>query len=125
MPCDICDATSWPQWLPSHASADLYTLVFFLSEVFSQQTIAEPYLNALLDAADEGTYLLYVDNRSWQFYRWMEKLLGGHAYQVIGGASCDMRLPVEEEKLALGDYLGKFGSPKLKSNVAWRVAVKG
>jgi len=120
---DVCDSASWgPQ--RKHLSADLFTLVFFLSEVYQHKQQAEPYLHHLLDSMSDGAILLYVDNNHSAFYGWLDGLLAAHGLRVLLSETEDMRLPWEEEKTDLGEYYDKFGSPRLTLDIAYRVASK-
>lgn len=125
-PIDVGDYASWSD-KSKYLQADLFTLIFFVSELFAK--LKEPagqFLKHVLVGAKPGALLLYIDDNNSSFYSWFDKLLFDNGWEIIDQGRGSMRLPREEQTKDLGEYCkeGRFGSPRLKPDVAWRIARK-
>lgn len=106
-------------------SADLLTLVYFLSELHSCKDVADPTLRKILLGAKLGSKLLYIDNNASDFTDWFDELAKATNYVEEYKGAGVRKLPTDEEKRALGIYYRKFShNPKLTANVAYRVMRK-
>lgn len=120
---DVTDASTWGSY-SKYLKADVFTLSFFLSEVWKIKEDATPYFNYCLAKARKGAMFLFIDNNASEFYGWYDTLAASHGIQQVQGNSCKMAFSNEEEKADLGRYYGKFGWPKRESRVAFRVGRK-
>lgn len=122
---DVTNSESWHVFT-KHFAADFFTLVFFISEVYALRQMAEAYFDALFSSMKKDAILLYVDNNSSEFYGWFDELVKRHGLTVLESGSGRAQMPYDEEKSDLGEYAknGRFESPKLKSDIAWRVVQK-
>jgi len=122
---DVTDPTNW-QVFKKHFAADLFTLIFFVSEVYALRAKAESYFDALFSNMKKDAILLYVDNNSPEFYKWFDELVKKHGLKTLDNGSGRAQMPYDEEKRDLGEYAknGRFESPKLTSDIAWRVVQK-
>lgn len=122
---DVTDPAKW-QVFKKHFAADLFTLIFFMSEVYALRDKAQGYFDALFSGMKKGAILLYVDNNSSEFYGWFDDLVKRHGLKVLDSGSGRAQMPYDEEKTDLGEFAknGRFESPKLKSDIAWRVVQK-
>lgn len=125
MSFDVTDAANW-QVFKKHFAADLFTLIFFVSEVYALRAQAEAYFDALFSNMRKDAILLYVDNNSSEFYVWFDALVKKHGLNLLDSGSGRAQMPYDEEKSDLGEYAenGRFGSPKLQSDIAWRIVQK-
>lgn len=104
--------------------SDLFTLTYFMSEVYSQQVQSEPFFSKLMQEAKPGAMFMYLDNDNENFYGWFDSLANGNGLIVLQQGSLSLKLPFDEEKNDLEPYLAKFGSPKLSGKVAYRLCIK-
>ena len=107
--------------------SDLFTVVFFLSEVYAVRDEAQPYLEHLFAAARPGSYFLYLDNREGRFRGWFDTLAKAFDWDVLAGDSCRMSMAYlwEEQVDDLGLYAQKFArSPRLTASVDYRICRK-
>lgn len=120
------DITNSQDWMPhaKHFQADLFTMIYFMSEVASSKEVANLYFSSLFSQAKKGSLFLFVDNNSKDFYSWFDDLAMSNGVSIIKQEETYMTAPVDEKKDDLGIYFKKFSSPKLKANVAYRVARK-
>jgi hypothetical protein len=120
---DVTDSSSWKPF-KKYFGSDLFTLIYFMSEVYAKRTEAEPYFLEMMSRAKAGALILYIDNSSPQFHEWFEKLADESGFKIILSDAELYTLPFEEEKKDLQPYYDKFEDPKIQSKVAYRVAVK-
>jgi hypothetical protein len=103
-------------------------MIFFMSEIDSLRAQAEPFFAHLFKNAKQGALLLYVDNRTAQFYNWFDSLVSAHGWKVLEFGQ--ERLTIEdlsERKEGLDPYYTKFSrssAPRLTANIAYRVCQK-
>lgn len=121
------DVTKPETWKPydKFLSADLFTMIYFMSEINSLREQAEPFFTHLFQNAKQGALILYVDNRNETFYGWFDSLAKAHNWKVL--MSAEEALGMEdysEEKRDLEPYYSKFQDPKLTANIAYRVCQK-
>ena len=122
-PFDVTDADNWGRF-SKHFNADLFTLIYFMSEVYAQRTDAEAYFDTLMDRMKPGAMLLYVDNNDSRFTGWFDTLASSNGLTVVSSNGGWENMPWDEDKDDLQPYLNKFGSPKLKTNIAFRLVKK-
>jgi hypothetical protein len=105
-------------------TADLFTLIYFVSEVYGIRDKAKPFFDHLLSRAKKGALLLYIDNNRSEFTDWFDGLLEEHGWEFCNADEEMIRIPNDEEKTDLGPYFKKFGHPKITADVAWRIVRK-
>lgn len=105
-------------------SADLFTFVYFLSEMHSFREQAEPCFNHIMESAKKGSYFLFIDNNNVDFTSWYDDMAEKNGIISNLSNERDMAFETLEEKKDLGDYFVKFGWPKRQSIVAYRLGTK-
>jgi len=121
------DVTRTETWKPyeKFLSADLFTMIYFMSEISTLHGQAEPFFRHLFENAKPGALLLYVDNRNQDFYGWFDALISAHNWKVLISEQVELKMEdTSEEKKDLEPYYSKFPDPKLKANIAFRVCLK-
>jgi hypothetical protein len=123
-PIDVADYASWNE-KSKFLQADLFTLIYFVSEIFGMlNEPARHFFNYVLKGAKPGAYLLFVDNNAPTFYGWFDAILAECGWQIVAKYEGHMLMPCEEQTVDLGAYCEKFGLPRLKPDVAFRIARK-
>lgn len=122
---DVTDKTTWSSYR-KFLNADLFTLSYFLSEVWTFQKTAEPFFTHCFENARPGAIFMFIDNNDagGDFAGWFDGLAKAHDVQVVSSQSCQMAFSPDEEKLDLEPYYSKFGWPKRESNVSFRIGRK-
>lgn len=120
---DVTDSTSWASY-EKYLRADLFTLSYFLSEVYKIKTQAEPFFSHCFARMKSGAILLFVDNNSASFYNWFDFMAQESKLQQVAAGRVTMAFSNDEEKNDLGVYFAKFGWPKRQSDVAYRIMRK-
>lgn len=120
------DVTNSDDWSinTKYFQSDLFTMIYFMSEVVTLREQANEYFVHLFNQAKSGSFFLFVDNNSREFYDWFDELAKTHSIDIIKSKEDSINVPFEEEKLDLGKYYDKFSPPKLKANVAYRIGQK-
>ena len=121
---DVTNERTWAT-TSKYLDADLITMIYFMSEVYSQRKFADSFFSNLFGNVSSGTLFLYVDNNSPEFYKWFDALAAANGLEVLQSSEGRMGIAdLEEEKKDLGEYFTRLGVPKLKPNIAYRVCRK-
>ncbi len=104
--------------------ADLFTLSYFLSEVWKIKKEADPFFNRCMSQMKKNSMILFVDNNSPEFVDWFDELASRNNLRAVQTKSCLLAFSNDEEKKDLGIYFNKFGWPKRESDAAYRIMVK-
>jgi SAM-dependent methyltransferase len=123
IPMDVTDPENWAAH-SKYLKADLFTMVYFASEIFCKRDRATPYFEHLFKGMRPGAYILYIDNNSPTFSEWFDNLSAKQGLTEVAADAFTAEMTYDEEKTDLGDYLDKFGPVKLKAKVAYRVLRK-
>ena len=119
---DVTKPDTW-QIHTKYLQADLFTMIYFVSEIFSAGQEAAPYFVQMFQKAKCGSYFLYVDNKESSFRRWFDGIAKNHDLELVAGKSVDVSLGAfpDENKEDLGKYYDKFGWPKMKAAIDYRI----
>jgi len=121
---DVTDAESWEKQR-KYLKADLFTFVYFISEIIALGDKAEPFFEHLFSTAKPGALFLFIDNQDAgrnRFVDWFSGLALRRGLEEVYTQTHDARLPGSEEKHDLEPYLRRLGgSPKLTARVECRV----
>lgn len=120
---DVTDAGSWKNYV-KHLQADLFTFVYFMSEIYALKAKAEAYFDYLFSAAKSGAVFLFLDNRSRETYGWFDELAARHKLVVKFSREENLSLPMSEQCRDLGVFYTKLSNPKVTGKIAFRVAIK-
>lgn len=120
------DVTASAAWKPNvkHFKSDLFTLIYFMSEVYAARADAELYFQTMMYNAKPGALILFIDNNSSQFFGWFDELAAHTGVTILDSGHEKLLLPFEEEKTDLSPYYEKFEDPKIRADVAYRIARK-
>ncbi len=119
-PMDVTDENSWTQH-SKYLNADLFTMIYFASEIFALRESANPFFKNLFGKMKSGALLLYIDNNASCFTDWFDSLAKAAGLEVVKSGAEVHQMTTDEEKTLLGDYLDKFGPVKLRADIAFRI----
>lgn len=121
---DVTDPGTWTKQ-KKYLRANLFTFVYFVSEISALGVRAEPFFDHLFANAEPGALFLFIDNvdmKSNTFVKWFDRLARRNGLEKIHARQRDARLPGREQKADLEPYPTKFdGQPKLTARVECRV----
>jgi len=120
---DVTNPESWKVHT-KYFGADLFTMVYFYSEVSKNRALAEEYFATLFQRAKSGSAFLFIDNRAAEHYGWFDEMVKKYGIDLLDRGEERLTTPFEEEKKDLGDFYAKFGDPKLEASVGWRIGIK-
>lgn len=123
LPLDVTNRDDWESH-KKYFQSDLFTMIYFMSEVFSLRDSADEYFANLFNQAKKGSLFLFIDNNNSQFYNWFDQLAKNHKINILISKETKRNMPFDEDKSDLGKYVDKFSSPKLTANVAYRIGRK-
>lgn len=123
VPFDVTVPRTWINY-QKFLSSDLFTMIYFMSEINSLREEAESFFRNLFENAKPGALILYVDNNNWKFYGWFDSLVTTHKWKVLLSDEARLVLDFSEQKVDLGEYFKTFRDPKIKANIAFRVCQK-
>src|SRR5258708_1061095 len=110
----------------SLSNANLFTIVYFVSEVYADEDNAARFFNSLFDNMKAGAMVLFIDNGTpADFYEWFDDLANGRDLRCVGGRDAySFRVGSEEQKTDLELYYDKYSKehqPKLTSTISYRI----
>ena len=76
-PLDVCDQKSWSSQR-KFLRANLFTFVYFFSELYSQKDDATNFFDYMFDGAEKGARFLYIDFRDLRLTDWFDTLCKKH-----------------------------------------------
>jgi hypothetical protein len=121
---DVTDPGTWKSY-QKFLRADLFTLSYFLSEVWKIKEQAEPFFDHCISQMKKGSLILFIDNNSPRFVQWFDALVKKHGLQPVYVGEKKLAFSNNEEKTDLCIYFKKFGWPKRESDAAFRIMKKG
>lgn len=123
---DVTNRSTW-EGKQKYLQADLFTMIYFASELHRSKVSAEPFFKHLADSAKPGALLLYVDNANKKFHGWVDEIFSQAGWEAhTSNDFMRVQIPSEEEKRALGDHYNRIsGNPKLGAEIAMRIWKKG
>lgn len=120
---DVTDPSTWSQF-KKHLKVDLVTLVYFMSEVYAKKKEADPYFQNLFANLKPGALVIFIDNNDSRIYGWLDDLAERNGYTFLRKEETNETMPGDEQLTDLGDYVKRFGKPRLKANRAYRLVQK-
>ncbi len=125
-PLDVTDPDSW-EAQKKFLDADVFTLSYFVSEVYALDVGAvEDFWATLFKNAKSGALFLYDDNGSDVFNEYFDEQWKKAGLELIESESNTWWTPSYDEQASeLAEYKAKFGeNPKLKSKLSYRILRK-
>lgn len=120
---DVTESKTWASY-QKFLKADLFTLSYFLSEVWKIKDTAAPFFERCMSQMKSGSMILFVDNNDSRFCDWFDEMAKKHGLVAVESDEGELCFSNDEEKKDLGKYFDKFGWPKRKSDAAWRIMKK-
>ena len=123
-PLDVRDSDTWSTQ-SKYRKSQLFTFVYFLSEVYRFEEEAQPFFEALVNNATKGAYFLFIDNDTETFRGQIQRFSDEYGLRVIKAASIDHRTDTTEEKRDLNPYYTDLRhDPKLGGKIYRALMVK-
>jgi hypothetical protein len=81
-PMDVLDDEDWNSNV-KYLESDLFSMIYFLSEIEPKKKQATPFFNNLFSNAKAGSLFLFLDNGHTYYYEWFDQLIAGHGIEVL------------------------------------------
>jgi hypothetical protein len=128
-PIDVCELAHL-SYLKKCYTADLISMIFFVSEVYAVKDKATPFFQDVFSKAKQGAFFLYADNgdRDGDFERWIDQMATSNGFHILDEVT--KKFPIYdrgEERSALGRFLDKYSDkhhPKMKPYVTVKIYQK-
>jgi hypothetical protein len=104
--------------------ADIFTLLYFLSEIFRFKEAATQFLDYCLSKMKKGALLVALDFEDTRLQEWIDGLAQKCGLETVESAEMRLVVGFDEQKANLQKYIDKFGSPKLQAQIMFRVYKK-
>lgn len=106
--------------------ADLVTLSFFVSEIYSLGDRAKDYLRGMLTRLKPGAIVLFSDDHKYEFYNLLDEVAVEEGFEVMESGQGPRRIyDWGEQKTIVGEYAERFGQqPRLQGDLSWRILRK-
>jgi hypothetical protein len=121
--CDVTKKQTWHKQ-KKYLKVDLFTMIYFISEIFAIKAQAEAFFDHLYEEAQPGALFLFIDNDADTFTSWFDDVAERNGLELLHSKNRDARLPGSEQKDDLEPYVTLFGFPKIKAKIAVRVYQK-
>lgn len=123
-PMDVLVEADWGS-NSKYLQSDLFSMVYFLSEIETKKKEATPFFENLFTNARAGSFFLFLDNGHTYYYEWFDQLIEGRGIDVLASAEERTQIyDLDEQKSDLEVYYEKFGYPKMRANIAYRICQK-
>jgi hypothetical protein len=104
--------------------AHIFTLLYFLSEIFSLKDAATKFLMHCFAAMEKGALVMVLDFKDTRLQEWIDGVAKDAGLECIKSGEFRVVVGPEEEKSALTAYIDKFGYPKLQAEIMFRLYKK-
>ncbi|MCW5624139.1 MAG: hypothetical protein KIT73_05410 [Burkholderiales bacterium] len=125
-PLDVTEPDSWASQR-KFLEADLFTLSYFVSEVYAlDEGVVGKFWATLFEEAKPGALFLYDDNGTEVFNNYFDQHWNAAGLELLKGSTNTQLTPSSSEQASeLAMYKDKFGeNPKLKSLLSYRILRK-
>jgi hypothetical protein len=121
---DVTEKESWRK-SKAYLKADIFTLVYFLSEIYLEKDSADKFLRSTFDAMKSGSALIVLDFNDDKLSEWIDSIAKDCGLSRKGGKDDEeWVIDPDEEKKDLGKYYEKFDTPRLRGRLFFRVYKK-
>lgn len=114
------DVTEPATWSPQtrYLSADLFTFVYFLSEIFRFDVASRNFFKDLVGRAQRGAYFLFIENDAPDFVAQVLRFSEEYGLSIIKSSSENYVTDPNEEKTDLRPYYDDLkDSPKIRARI--------
>jgi len=123
MAIDVTKKESYDSFKKAFRS-DIFTLIYFLSEIFKFKKAATEFLEHCFSNMKKGALLVVLDFEDTRLQDWIDGVAEACGLETVESAEMRFVVGVDEQKDSLQKYMDKFGSPKLQAQMMFRVFKK-
>ena len=121
---DVTEPSTWSS-RTRYLSADIFTFIYFLSEIFRVDAEAREFFKHLVQQAQSGAYFLFIENDAPQFRSQVDRFSQEYGLKVVGSSREKYITDTNEEKKDLKPYYDWLkDSPKITAYIYKCLMVK-
>jgi hypothetical protein len=117
---DVTDEDKYKK-LKRPFEADIFTSVYFLSEIYSMKDEAAGFFEHCFEKMKDGALLIAIDFRDSDLQAWIDGIAEDNGLEILETAELRTNMGSDEEKSVLKKYIDKFGMPVLQGQIMFRV----
>lgn len=121
---DVAASSTWSHQV-KYRSAQLFTFIYFLSEIYRIKSEAQPFFDQLVQSAPSQSCFLFVDNNAAVFQSQILEFQSRGGLRLIKNEVLDYRTDIAEEKTDLEPYFSALSqTPKITAKIFRAIMVK-
>lgn len=122
LPIDVTNPDSYFEH-GALTDADLFTMIFFISELFQYREDAQEFFEKLFENAKTGALFLFIDNSIREFYNWFDEIAVVNGLEIIYKERyLKFQTEFDEEMKVLGPYYQLLETdPRIRGKISYRV----
>ena len=120
---DITDK-SGAKRIKKFLNADLYTMLFFMSEVSKTRDAAEAFFEHFFKNLNKGSLIAFIDNNTEDIFSWFDAHMED-GYEILASGEDIWFASADEQKSSVKKYMALLAhTPRIKGDIAYRVVRK-
>lgn len=120
---DITDADGTRR-IRKFLNADLYTMLFFMSEVSKKRDDAARFFEYFFENVNSGALIAFIDNNMESIFSWFDAYTS-EAYEILAAGEDVWFASADEQKSSVKKYMELLDhTPRIKGDIAYRVVRK-
>lgn len=105
-------------------NADLYTMLFFMSEVSKKRDAAEAFFEYFFKHLNTGSLIAFIDNNTAPIFSWFDAYLEG-GYEILASGEDIWFASADEQKSSVKKYMQLLEhTPRIRGDIAYRIVRK-
>jgi hypothetical protein len=110
LPIDVTNPSSYESFVKPFR-ANVFTLIYFLSEIYKYRTRADAFLSTCFSRMNKGAVIVVLDFHDSNLEKWIDDCAGKHGLlELVSADDSNFTVTPAEEKSALKKYIDKFGA---------------
>lgn len=105
-------------------NADLYTMLFFMSEVSKKREDAKAFFDYFFENVNSGSCIAFIDNNMETIFSWFDEYID-ERYEVLASGEDIWFASANEQKSSVKKYMELLDhAPRIKGDISYRVVRK-
>lgn len=102
--------------------ADLFTMIYFMSELYESREDARDFFETMVDQAKPGAIFVLIDNNTQAFFTLFDGIAEDRDLEPVYRGNGQYTLGWDEQADTLSTYNEKFDrNPKIRTQIACRI----
>jgi len=121
MPMDVTVPASYQPFVKPF-KANVFTMLYFLSEIYKYRASVNNFFDVCFSKMNAGAILVVLDFHDSNLEQWIDGCASKHDLETLMAMDdYGVTMTSGEEKSVIKKYMDKFGYPKLKAQVFFRI----